>query len=291
MSKPESIWMERIRAIMPELTIKEIEINQDGAINDILIVNHNLVFRFTKAEKYFALLDSELGVLDFIRPHLSVQIPEPIHREPGLWVYPLLEGEPLLFEDILDLDAIRQQTLADQIGKFLHELHSIPTSGLNIRLPVTRAFVKRDEWVGFRKAFRERVFPLLQQNQIHWIERLFDRVLQDPEFFNYAPVLIHGDLAPYHLLYSPMETRLCGVLDFGQAGLGDPASDFGILISIYGEHFVLKMKNTYPDLEKQLQRARFYAQSIELEWTLRGMESGENFWFTAHLGGARDIRQ
>ena len=49
------------------------------------------------------------------------------------------------------------------------------------------------------------------------------------------------------------------------------------------------MKTSYPNLEVFLPRARFYAQSIELQWVLLGIETGETFWFTAHLGGARDV--
>lgn len=36
--------------------------------------------------------------------------------------------------------------------------------------------------------------------------------------------------------------------------------------------------------------ARFCAQAIELERALNGLETGETFWYTAHLGGARDRR-
>jgi aminoglycoside 2''-phosphotransferase len=79
------------------------------------------------------------------------------------------------------------------------------------------------------------------------------------------------------------------MLDFGMAGMGDPASDIGNLISVYGETFVAKMGQGYPGLERILPRARFYTQMLEIEWVLRGLESGETFWFTAHLGGARDI--
>ncbi|MFZ4658307.1 MAG: hypothetical protein ACOYNY_14925 [Caldilineaceae bacterium] len=32
-----------------------------------------------------------------------------------------------------------------------------------------------------------------------------------------------------------------------------------------------------------------YAQSIELQWVLLGLETGKSFWFTAHIGGARDV--
>jgi aminoglycoside 2''-phosphotransferase len=151
--------------------------------------------------------------------------------------------------------------------------------------------VTRQDWVDFKGQFQEKAYPLLQSHQVHWLERFFASALDNSQFFNYTPTLIHGDLAPYHVLWSPAEKCLKGVIDFGMAGLGDPASDFGILISIYGEHFVVSMGAAYPGLEQLLQRARFYAQSIELEWVYRGLESGEKFWFTAHLGGARDIHQ
>ncbi|MFW5714458.1 MAG: hypothetical protein ACOCYU_07290, partial [Brevefilum sp.] len=68
-----------------------------------------------------------------------------------------------------------------------------------------------------------------------------------------------------------------------------PATDLGSLISSYGESLVSKIETTYPDYQKLLSRARFYAQAIELQWILLGVESGEDYWFTAHLGGARDI--
>jgi len=73
------------------------------------------------------------------------------------------------------------------------------------------------------------------------------------------------------------------------AGMGDPATDLGSLINYYGESLVSKIKNTHPAMEKLLPRARFYAHAIELQWALLGVESGEYYWFTAHIGGARDI--
>jgi aminoglycoside 2''-phosphotransferase len=115
-------------------------------------------------------------------------------------------------------------------------------------------------------------------------------MLMNPHSFEYKPALIHGDLRPYHILINSQNCEITGVIDFGVAGVGDPASDIGTLINTYGESFVIKMKNSYPNLEEYLARARFYAQSIELHWVLLGIEMGENFWFAAHLGCARDVR-
>ena len=291
MDEPLTAWTQKVQAALPELKIEHLELNQEGLINDVVIVNRCLVVRFSKSEEFAAGLENEARILDLIRTHLHLLAPEPVFKAAGVLVYPIVDGQPLLFEEVLELDTQSRKDVAAQLGAFLHDLHSISTAGLAPPLPRTRARTTRQEWAEFKSQVQEKIYPLLQAHQVHWIERFFAAALEDPEFFSYTPALIHGDLAPYHVLWSPAEKRLCGVIDFGMAGLGDPAVDFGILISLYGERFVALMGASYPGLENLLRRARFYAQAIELEWVERGLESGQNFWFTAHLGGARDIRQ
>lgn len=283
--------LERIRVMMPELKIETFEHNQEGLINDILIVNRELVFRFPKTERYADFLEIEMNVLDLLRPNLGVDVPTPIHRERGCVAYPFLDRQPLLREVILGMDEMTQTTLAEQLGKFLFGLHTTDISDVGWEIPSTLAPVTRERWLDLRQRITEKVYPLMLKHQVQWAERLFGSVLEvQPDPFDYPPALIHGDLAPYHILFDHREGRISGVLDFGVAGVGDAASDIGSLITTYGETFVEKMKKTYPTLDDHLQRARFYSQSIELQWALLGLESGETFWFTAHLGNARDVR-
>jgi aminoglycoside 2''-phosphotransferase len=171
---------------------------------------------------------------------------------------------------------------------FLAQLHATPTEGLDWDLPATPAPVTRGAWADIRRRFRESVDPLLLPHQRQWVEELFQVALDNPHFFDYEPALIHGDLAPYHILFAPDEGSLCGILDFGVAGMGDPATDIGSLLTSYGETWASHMGGVYPRLAAYLPRARFYAKAIELQWVLLGIETGETFWFTAHLGGARD---
>jgi aminoglycoside 2''-phosphotransferase len=140
-----------------------------------------------------------------------------------------------------------------------------------------------------RARVEEKVYPLLLRNQITWADNLFNQALENPQYFEYSPALIHADLAPYHILYVSSNQEISGVLDFGVAGIGDPALDLGAIISNYGESFVRKLDTSYPGMDALLPRARFYAQAIELQWVLLGIETDDHFWFTAHLGGARDI--
>jgi aminoglycoside 2''-phosphotransferase len=138
MPASETVWKDRIQKLMPDVKMEQIEINQEGLINDVVIVNHELVFRFAKTQEHTRLLDTEIKILDLIRPSVSLEVPSPFYKDTGVVVYRLLPGQPLRLEDVLDLDTRSQQGLAEQIGKFLHELHTLRISDLTwtMRQPV-----------------------------------------------------------------------------------------------------------------------------------------------------------
>lgn len=288
--KKPDVLRQRIKLIMPDLIIDQFEINQEGLINDVVIVNRELVFRFAKDEAAARILDGEMKILDLIRPRIDLAVPTPVYRSHDSVVYPFLEGDPLLRDRIRGMDERTQCSLAGQIGTFLCCLHATDTSGAKWEIPATLAPVTRDRWLEIRSRVERTLYPLLLRHQVQWAERLFNSVLEHPDTFDYTAALIHGDLAPYHILFDGRKGQITGVIDFGVAGLGDPALDIGVLMTNYGESFVSKIARVYPDWEAYLPRAKFYAQSIELHWVLLGLETGEDFWFAAHLGGARDIR-
>ncbi|MBN2044543.1 MAG: phosphotransferase [Anaerolineales bacterium] len=281
---------ERVQKIMPELEINHFERIDEGLINDVAIVNQELVFRFAKNDGFAQILNLELDILDLVRPHLNIQIPTPVYRGPGSVVYPLVPGQALLRKTLLALGPSAQEKTADQLGAFLRQLHGVDLTSVDWELPSTMAPVTRRKWVELKARMEEKVYPLLLKHQITWVEDLFASVMDDPEAFTYTPRLIHGDLVPSHILFNPEQELITGIIDFGVSGLGDPALDIGTLITNYGERFVQKMSLAYPEMTKLIRRARFYAQAIELQWVLLGLETGDNFWFTAHLGSARDVQ-
>jgi aminoglycoside 2''-phosphotransferase len=89
----------------------------------------------------------------------------------------------------------------------------------------------------------------------------------------YSPAVVHGDLAPYHLCFNPAAHRLSGVIDFGNAGLGDPAVDLGSLILAFGEGLLWQIETVYPRMSGLVDRARFYAATFELRWALAAVRS------------------
>lgn len=280
----------RIRQIMPDLEIRQFEVNDEGLINDVVIVNEHIVFRFAKYEEYADELEGELKILELVQSTVGVRVPTPLLAGPGYIVYPLLAGEPLLGERITALDEVAQRCIAEDLGSFLFRLHTIDISQRDLDLPSTLAPVTRERWLDIYSRIKKTVYPLLWKHQVAWAEQLFNRMLADPLSFDFKPTLIHGDLRPYHILIDSQTNEITGVIDFGVAGIGDPALDIGTLINTYGESFVAKMMKSYPSLDELLPRARFYAQSIEPHWVLLGIETGDHFWFSAHLACARDVR-
>jgi len=280
---------QRIRAIMPQLKIEQLEVNQEGLINEVAIVNRQYVFRFARTVDYARILEVETKILDRIRPWVGIHVPAPTVSSSGCMVYPLLDGQPLSRKMLLGFDESAQNDIAGQLGSFLYRLHTTEITGLDWEIPATRAPVKRQDWIDIWQDVKEKIYPLFLKYQIEWAEDLFHNVLDDPKSSMWEPVLIHGDLAFYHILIDAPNPKITAVIDFGVAGIGDAASDFGCLINIYGEIFVNRMHPSYPRLDEYLPRARFYAQLLELQWVLSGLKTGEAFWFTAHLGGARDI--
>lgn len=279
-------YLARIRGIQPDLQVQSARLNEEGLANDVVIVNDAWVFRFAKGEFGLQSLARDKQVLRTINPHISLPIPTPLNMGEDFIVYRWLAGVDFTRKVIQQMDEQAVEEVANQLATFLKQLHGITVDD---SLPKTSAPSNRAFWVNRQREVERMIYPLLLKHQRDWAEDLFETMLADPNDLAYEPRLIHGDLAPYHILFDSAANHLSGVIDFGVAGLGDPATDIGSLLTTYGASFVRRMEPGYPQLRRYMKRARFYTQAIELEWVLHGLNHGESFWFTAHLGGARDL--
>jgi len=246
---------------MPDLRISSLRAGDDGLVNDVLIVNEELVFRFARDEAGCRALEREARLLAFVRPRVSLPVPEIVRQHQDCIVYRFIPGVPLDRRRLLALDASSRSAVLEQLGRFLHELHGLE--------PVTGPMAESADT-------RKRYEDLYQS---------IERELLD---LSYAPVMIHGDLAPYHLCFDPTNSRLNGVIDFGNAGPGDPALDIGSLILAFGESLLRHVETVYPAISGLLDRARFYGATLELVWALAAVRSRDPAWFLCHLGYARD---
>jgi aminoglycoside 2''-phosphotransferase len=67
-------------------------------------------------------------------------------------------------------------------------------------------------------------------------------------------VLKHGDFGTSNILFDRQQRTICGMIDFGSSGLGDPAYDLAGLLSSYGEAFVKRCWRVYPEIESFMDR-------------------------------------
>jgi aminoglycoside 2''-phosphotransferase len=286
-------YLNRIRECFPRLVVETVRANRDGLINDVLIVNEQLVFRFPKNETWARdLLTNEIKVIQLARYYLDVQIPQIEYHAADMMAYRFISGSALQRNDILVLDENTQDEIACQLATYLKQLHSIPMDDV-ARHQITQSDTNRDHqvWVRLFEDVKSELFPLMMPHAREWVVRHFAPVLADEGFMNYQPCLINGDTTPYHILFDKQARRISGIIDFGTAGIGDPSADFATSIYFYGESFLRRMAKFYPEIRDVVDRARFWAGTLELQWALSGIRAQNAgwSWLTVHLGSARDV--
>lgn len=282
-------YEQHIRDIFPELSIENISLNDEGLNDNILIVNQELIFCFPKHEHAINRLETEIKLIELIKSHVTLEIPNIFYKSPEVIAYFMISGVTLRRDILLGLDDKTIQLIAEQVATFLKQLHSIPIDTLSLDIPTADVPSKYEDWIDLYKRIESEVFPHLMLHTREWAKDHFKSFLDTKSNFDYEPKLIHGDLGPYHILFDRQKNCINGVIDFGSSGLGDPAMDLATVIHTYGESFLSRFENIYPELSSYLKRARFYAETFELQWALSGINSKDISWFLDHLGSAKDI--
>ncbi len=290
-----AVYRQEIMRVEPNLPLETVEINSEGLVNNVLIVNGRRVFRFPKHDWAIEDLRQEAACLTLARQHLDMPLPlwtvyESERLSHPFVAYNWIPGEALTRHTLLRLPLAEQQAIALQLGTFLHQLHTVPLAEVNdmgIRPSVTNR--SPEKWQKLYDDVKEKLFPYLMAFAREWVEQHFAPALTNPNFMAYEPAFMNGDLGPYHLLYNPDTRRLNGIIDFGTAGVGDPAADFACLIDQFGETFVRLMNPHYPNIQHHIERARFWAGTLELQWLLGGLSNPDQpDWYMVHIGRARD---
>jgi aminoglycoside 2''-phosphotransferase len=281
----------RIRELAPEVPINSVSLNRDGLLNDIVIVNSELLFRFPKVEYGLKHLRDEAKILRLLQNYVTLEVPSPLYESEDCLAYQMIPGETLRRDMLMKLPESDQQAVADQLAQFLKELNSVPVNQItDFEVPMADALMKYEGWVNAYERIREKVFPLLLPHLRESVTEHFESHLADRSNFEYELKMVDTDIPPYHILFDRQRRRINGVIDFGCAGLGDPAIDFGVLNYNYGETFVNRLYQVYPEAENYLKRARFYAGAHEVRWLLTGIEKNDAWWFAVHVGSAKDIK-
>ncbi|MEM7531497.1 MAG: phosphotransferase [Chloroflexota bacterium] len=284
-------YLQQIKQFYPDVTTDSLRVISDGLVNIVVIVNAERVFRFPRNDEWaMDLLRHEMRVLDLLRKHMTLSIPDCDIVTDDFVSYPLVQGDPCYRWDLLRLPDYQQDRLAEQLAEFLTQMHGIPLDRVRTA-GIGDSDVNRTREVRL-KLFADvqaELYPHMMPYSRDWVEAHFAPLLNDERFMAYNPVLINGDLSCYHILWDKPTASLTGIIDFGTAGIGDPAADYGCLINTYGESFLARVAKYDSGVEATLDRARFWAGALELQWLLAGIRQNDPSWHTAHIGNARDV--
>jgi aminoglycoside 2''-phosphotransferase len=289
MKNPTPAYLRRIHEIMPELQLSSVRAGEDGLVHDVLIVNEEWVFRFSRTAEGCRALEREARLLALVQGHVSLPVPELVIQSPTCLVYRFIPGIPLTRHDLLTLDPRARTAVLEQLGTFLHDLHKIGDATLGAAGPVADPGLRtRQDYQRLYDDIERELLPHMMAWARVWVREHFRAAFDGSVDFTYTPAFIHGDIAPYHLCYDPRVPRLVGVIDFGEAGSGDPAADLASVINAYGESLLWQMEPVYSEIKDLIDRARFVAGTLELRWGLAAIRSRDPAWFLCHLGYARD---
>lgn len=274
-----------IEKCFPQFKINSVVPVLSGWDNFVLEVNGEYIFRFPKRPASEAQLQKEIRLLRALAETLSVPVPRfelfwnQKEERPGQFVgYRKINGVPLQKEFVKSPQSFN---LAKQLASFLTELHLFPLhKAAQSMVPHMTPGQWRHKYVDLYDQVQRRVYPLLEKAEVTETTLLWEDYLANKANFRFKPVLLHGDLSEEHILCDLDRGVITGIIDWGDACIGDPALDFTWLLD-YGSSFVKEVLGSYKGTIDRtfLQRATFYSRIGSFIKILFGLDTGDE----AHL--------
>lgn len=268
MAEKEIKYVEYIKNKFPQLDMSNIKFNlDDSRYNDIVVINDEFVFKFAKYDWTVSRLANEAKITCFLNRNIDRPLPQIEYLDPGISKCKFITGSPLFRNEILLLKESDQNYIAKQIGTFLKQLHSIPLKNLKInQIYEISTNLSREAFLSEYDDIQRKVYPYCDSYIKECIKQIFIPVLEDENFLEFSPALIHADLTPRHFIYDKGTKKINAVIGFGNAGIGDPAFDVAAILDGFGEILVKRMSRYYGDMTKLINRARFYACFNHVNW-------------------------
>jgi aminoglycoside phosphotransferase (APT) family kinase protein len=220
-----------------------------GLDHRVYAVGDALVARFGEGA------EAEAALLQAIAPHLPLPVPVPVAVEADCLIQPFVPGSPLLAAPRDSRHPFAPALLA--FADALHALHP--------DVDVAEDATPLEAWI-------EEAMQTLAALRKH-VPATVEAILRQPVPPPAARTLIHGDLGAEHVFVDAGE--ITGVIDWGDAAIGDPALDHGKLMRDFGV-----------DLGE---RARLYAVCTALEDLAFGLETGDDRYRVSALAALDEL--
>ncbi|PEI74493.1 aminoglycoside phosphotransferase family protein [Bacillus wiedmannii] len=247
-------YKQYIKEALPNLSIHSYKQNEEGWDNVAIIINDELLFRFPRKQEYAMRipLEQELCTLLSCSLH-EIEVPQYhlLYRNdadavPLCSYYTLIHGEPLKTDIVIKLEDKELKTIITQLATFLATLHSIPLKqGTTLGFPVEKTLTY---WKELQTKLNQYVTNSLTSLQQSALNCLFENFFTCIDTSTFQKTIIHADFTHHHILFDHQNKTISGIIDFGDAQIGDPAFDFAGLYYDFGHEFTTSVYEQYSTL-------------------------------------------
>ncbi len=241
----------------------------DGWDNTMFRLGDELCVRLPSADRYVAQVDKEHRWLPVLARQLPLAIPEPVamgqpdNEFPRPWsVYRWLEGDPAGDDRIADL-----VEFAADLSGFLAALEAIDASGGPS--PGPHNFFRGGPLKTYDAQSRASIQQLADEIDTDAATEVWEVALAST--WDRLPVWVHGDVTASNLLVA--QGHLRAVIDFGCAGIGDPACDLVMAWTFFAGESKETLQRGLRFDEATWARARGWALWKALVTLLKGKEA------------------
>jgi aminoglycoside phosphotransferase (APT) family kinase protein len=244
-------------------------------------VNDGWIAQFPRLPGTDEMLRREAVLLEGLQGEVSGALPAPVFvaEDAACLVYRRIDGMPIA-------DPPQPGIWPERLGRFLYDLHLVPPEFAGLRASGAAAW--RESYREELEGFRRRVFPSLEPQEREVAGAMFAAFLDDDRNFRFATGVVHRDLGPEHILVTP-DGDLAGVIDWGDASVGDPAIDFAWLLHRapgFGERALAAYGGSAD--ERFRARASFYDLLGPWYEVTHGLDADEPAFVASGLAGIRD---
>ncbi len=227
-----------------------------GTVNAVYRIGDDWCARLPRVAGGVVDLEREQRWLPVLAPRLSLPVPEPVGAGrpdgsyPFPWaVYRWIDGRPHGDAVVGDEDGVRERQAAADLARFVADLRRIELTGVEPpggRRPLHELDADTRDTIDAAEDRVDRAAATAA----------WDRALEAPAWTG-TPVWVHTDLLRPNLLVR--DGRLCAVIDFGGAGVGDPAADVIPAWTVFGRPGRAVFRAALDVDDATWERARGYA--------------------------------
>lgn len=247
-------YKQYIKEALPNLSIHSYKQNEEGWDNIAAIVNDELLFRFPRKQECAKRIPLEKELCKLLSHSLQeIEVPQycllyknDTDAVPLCSYYTLIHGEPLKTEIVTKLEQKERTIIITQLATFLATLHSIPLKRVEtLGFPIEKTLTYWTELQTKLNQYLTNSFTSLQKSALN---SLFENFFANIAKSTFQNTIIHADFTHHHILFKNQSKTISGVIDFGDAQIGDPAFDFAGLYYDFGHEFTTSVYEQYSTL-------------------------------------------